>query len=217
VASSEIAVLRKKLDELIHVDTSFETFGSSVHRYRLNPPVSPIELEQFEATHSIILPEPYRTFVSEFSNGGAGPYYGLFPLGFFDAAGGPLERWKEGDGFAGILSEPFPHSESWNLPEVRLMRPGSLEADDEEDAWIRELDNEVWRPELVNGAFPICHQGCAIRNLLVVSGPERGNVWIDDRPNDGGIHPVNSNSPTGTLFFDWYSTWLDESIAALRR
>ena len=216
MASTEVSVIRRKLDELVRVDTSFETFGSSVHRYRLNTPVSPVELDQFEATHAIVLPEPYRTFVSEFSNGGAGPYYGLFPLGFFDAAGGPLEKWNEGDGFAGVLSEPFPHSKSWNLPEARLMPPESFDSDADEDAWIRELDNEVWRPDLVNGAFPICHQGCAIRNLLIVTGPERGNVWVDDRPNDGGIYPDGSNLHTGTLFFDWYSDWLDNSIEALR-
>lgn len=216
MASTEVAVLSRKLDELVRMDASYETFGSSVHRYRLNAPISPAELAEFEAQHSIVLPEHYRTFVSEFSNGGAGPHYGLFPLGFFDASGGPLERWTEGDGFAGILAEPFPHSESWNLPESRLEPPASFENDEEEEAWIRELDGEVWRPELVDGAFPICHQGCAIRNLLIVTGPERGNVWVDDRPNDGGIFPGRGNSTAGTPFFEWYSTWLDDSIAALR-
>ena len=217
VASIEIAVLRKKLDELRCIDTSFETFGSSAHLYRMNAPLSETKLDEFETRHSITLPEPYRTFVSEFSNGGAGPYYGLFPLGYFDAAGGPLERWKEGDGFAGILAKPFPHSEAWNLPEARLLPPDSFENDEEEEAWIREVDGEVWRPDLVNGAFPICHQGCAIRNLLIVNGPERGNVWVDDRPNDGGIYPDGDDPHTGTPFFDWYSNWLDASIAALKR
>lgn len=216
MVSTEISILRQKLDELRRIDRSFETFGSGEHRYRLEPPLSEAELGEFEGKHTISLPEPYRTFVSELSNGGPGPYYGLFPLGYFDAAGGPLERWKEGDGFAGNLSEPFPHSKTWNLSDARFNRPEYFETDEEEEAWCRALDNEMWRPELVNGAFPICHQGCAIRNLLVVSGPERGNVWVDDRPNDGGIYPDDCGSQPGTPFLNWYLNWLDNSIAALQ-
>ena len=217
MASVEIATINKKLDELRRTDTSFETFGSSVHCYQLNAPLSEVELGEFEVAHALILPEPYRTFISELGNGGAGPFYGLFPLGFFDATGGPLERWKEGDGFAGDLSKVFPHREPWNVSDAWFEHSGHFENDDEEDAWIRAFENEVWNPELVNGAFPICHEGCAIRNLLVVTGPERGNVWTDDRANDGGIYPNSEDSKTGASFFEWYSGWIDRSVDALSR
>lgn len=217
MVSTEISILREKLDELRRMDGSFETFGSVAHRYRVEPPLTEVELKQFEAKHEVSLPEPYRTFVSELSNGGPGPYYGLFPLGYFDGAGGPLERWEEGDGVAGDLSKPFPHTESWNLPDERFKCPEKFGNDDEEESWYRALDDATWQPELVNGAFPICHQGCAVRSLLIVSGPERGNIWIDDRPNDGGIFPDGSDSQSGTSFFNWYLNWLDTSIAALSR
>jgi hypothetical protein len=217
MGSVEIANIKKRLNDLAHLDTTFETFGSSAHRYLLNAPLSDLELEAFENNHAIILPDPYRTFISKIGNGGAGPYYGLFPLGFFDAAGGPLERWKAGDGFAGDLSEPFPHREMWSASEEWFEHSGRFKNDDEEDAWVRAFEDEVWNPELVNGAFPICHEGCAIRHLLIVTGPERGNVWIDDRANDGGIHPINKDSKTGAPFLEWYSGWIDRSTDALSR
>jgi hypothetical protein len=37
--------------------------------------------------------------------------------------------------------------------------------------------------------------------LLVVTGPARGQVWIDDRGADAGIDPE-------TDFTDWYLGWL---------
>ncbi len=52
----------------------------------------------------------------------------------------------------------------------------------------------------------ICHFGCGVYFLLVVSGPERGNIWIDDRASDYGI------TPWGGDFFTWYDTWLEDSL-----
>lgn len=214
--STNASILLRKLEELRRIDRSFATFGSSSHQYRLEPPLPRAKLESFEAEHSIVLPEPYRTFISELSNGGAGPYCGLFPLGYFDGSGGPLERWSEGDGFAGQLSRPFPHRQPWSLPDSRYKCPDAFETEEEEEAWYKALEDETWKPELVDGAFPICHQGCAIRNLLVVTGPERGKVWVDDRASDGGIFPEGDDPNSGISFFDWYSDWLDRSIAALK-
>ena len=50
-------------------------------------------------------------------------------------------------------------------------------------------------------------------NLLVVTGAEYGNIWIDARPSDGGIRPITSSGQQGRIqFLDWYELWLDKSI-----
>jgi hypothetical protein len=44
------------------------------------------------------LPQEYRHFLTEIGNGGAGPFYGLFPWGKWDGAGRELVTWQGGDG-----------------------------------------------------------------------------------------------------------------------
>ena len=215
MASIEIARIRGKLDDLQQRDASFSVFGSGRHRYKLNPTMHEPEIRQFERAHSVTLPSEYRSFLLECGNGGAGPYYGLFPLGYFDGSGGPLETWSEGDGFAGILSRPFPHETAWRLPSDRYTPPDLFRCAEEEKIWYQTLNDETWRPELIAGAFPICHQGCAVRNCLVISGAERGKVWVDDRANDNGIFPETSETSERVGFLEWYESWLDESLAAV--
>ena len=205
-----------QLKALRRGDPSFKLFGANEHRYQLNPVLSESEIRQFEASHSVALPKEYRTFLLKCGNGGAGPYYGVFPLGFFDGAGGPLESWTEGDGFAGVLSRSFPHNNAWNLPVERFTPPDIFRCAEEEDIWHQTLDADKWKPSLVDGAFPIAHQGCAIRNYLVVSGDERGNVWVDDRANDNGIYPETMNSSSRVTFLEWYLSWLDEALAKVQ-
>ena len=44
-----------------------------------------------------------------------------------------------------------------------------------------------WVP--VDGAIPVCHEGCAVRDWLVVSGPEAGRVWHDATADMKGWSP----------------------------
>jgi hypothetical protein len=201
----------RKLSVLQARDISLSVFGASSHRYRLNEVASPAAIAAFEDEHQVRLPTDYREFLARCGNGGAGPYYGLFPLGLFDGAGNGLEPWHEGDGFAGFLSLPFPHREPWNLPGARFKLPEDL-LGDAEDKWYEELDKEYWAPGLTNGAFPICHQGCAYRNLLIVSGPERGHIWVDGRASDEGIVPVTDHDGKRISFSTWYTSWLEAAL-----
>ena len=79
----DIAVLRDLLGLLRAADTGFRVFGSDHHRYRLGSVLSEAELTAFELANGVRLPEDYRRFLSEIGNGGAGPFYGLEPLGTF--------------------------------------------------------------------------------------------------------------------------------------
>jgi hypothetical protein len=88
-------------------------FGSDGHGFQMNPVLSESEAAAFERDHKIVLPSDYRQFVTEVGNGGAGPFYGVFPLGFMDE-NFDQRPWQENDGFVGALSEPFQFQQEWN-------------------------------------------------------------------------------------------------------
>ena len=200
------------LADLKRRDPHFEVFGADAHRYELNPPLPVQQVAAFETQHRVKLPEDYRRFITEIGNGGAGPYYGVFRFGEHDD-GDDFRPW-DGGYLVGDLSAEFPHQEEWNLPAAfwaRMPHPGPDIPVDEEDrmmeAWVKELDENYWNPEIMRGAIPICHLGCAIRHWLVIHGRQRGFVWADDRVDNRGIAPLKTDSRQLT-FADWYTMWL---------
>ena len=81
------AAVRAQLEEQRKADPEMKVFGSASHRYRLNPTLSEADVQSFETKYDIELPSDFREFVTQVGNGGAGPFYGLFQLGLFDATG----------------------------------------------------------------------------------------------------------------------------------
>jgi hypothetical protein len=104
-----------------------KVFGADRHRFLVNEPLPESHVLTFETTHKIKLPVDYRSFLTTIGNGGAGPYYGIFPLGYMDGVGSAIEPWSERNGFAGVLSEPFPLSAEWNdlAGMLLLLVPGA--------------------------------------------------------------------------------------------
>ena len=206
------------LRELDHQDAQRKVFGSHVHQYRLRPPLPKTVIEAFEKPNHVALPGDYKYFITEIGNGGAGPYYGLFPFGQHDD-GHDLCAW-DGGGLVGDFSKAFPHREAWNLPASFWQNqpdpPPDMPPDDEDglrEAWDRELEEKYWDPALMNGAIPICHLGCAYRQWLVINGEQRGYVWRDDRVDDKGISPLRDESGKQMTFADWYMSWLHGTLA----
>lgn len=206
----DYAAIRDALATLRAAVPPPRVFGSGVHAFQLNPPLGEAEVSAFEVAHRVTLPNDYRGFLTEAGNGGAGPYYGLFRLGEMDD--GP---WREGDGFVGVLAEPFPHVGPWNdltgRPEFDDSRADDLESEDEHGERLDAWEAEYFRTVNVNGAVPICHLGCAQRQWLVVTGPEAGNVWDDRRVDHDGLRPVVSDRRR-VSFLEWYCGWLDDAI-----
>ena len=92
--------------------------------------------------------------------------------------------WEDGY-LIGDLSKSFPHSEKWNLPSSfweSKPNPSNCETEEQEnEVWDKryeKLEEKYWIEEVMNGAIPICHKGCAIRTWLVVTGPLSGTVWM---------------------------------------
>jgi hypothetical protein len=103
--------------------------------------------------------------------------------------------WAENGGFVGVLSRPFPHTGPWNDLSAESVYDESRSGDpayEEEYEWLHDAweDQVYWSAANVNGAVPICHLGCAMRQWLVVTGPEAGKVWDDDRTDHGGLTPL---------------------------
>lgn len=185
-------------------------FGAAGHGFKLNASVSEADVRAFEERHGVTLPDDYRGFLLNIGNGGAGPYYGIFKLGEMDDNFGYV-AWQANSHFVGLLSTPFPFTEQWN--DV-AGRPDPDDVGEEE--YERQLD--AWEKHYfmpIDGAIPICHLGCAMWVWLVVSGPERGRVWIDDRASDNGIRPVVGKADERLTFGGWYQAWLDEALAQL--
>ena len=205
---ADFTAIRDDLWRLRESAVSLQVFGSQSHGFRTHPPLSEEAVREFEARHRITLPPEYRGFLIHVGNGGAGPAYGLFKLGEMDDGFGH-KPWTENDGFVVVLSQPFPHTGPWNdLIEEPVYDESRQDDPEWEDEYHRQLDaweNRVyWNPANVNGAVPICHLGCALRQWLVVTGPEAGNVWNDDRADHGGLKPLQRAGLERITFLQWY-------------
>jgi hypothetical protein len=210
VEEFDIPVVKTAISRLREAEVPL--FGADKHGFHLNPPLSEAEATAFERDHSVLLPPDYRQFITRIGNGGAGPFYGIFPLGSMDHNFN-LRPWKENDGFVGTLSKPFPFKHEWNdlcvMPQDDLLKRDA----DEYDRRIEQFDRTYWSSDLVNGAIPICHEGCALRMWLVLSGEQAGNVWEDRRSEYKGLRPVRIDNGSSATFYEWYAEWLDNCFA----
>jgi hypothetical protein len=186
-----------------------DVFGAEAHGFDLNPELHEADLATFERTHGVKLPSDYRAFLMSVGNGGAGPFYGVFPLGKVDD-NFDLRDWGEGD--IGVLSKTFPFDKEWN--DLSTKPDDDLIDGDEAEYWkqMKAFDRTYWNVALINGSFPICHQGCALRILLVVSGDQAGYLWDDRRSEYGGIKPIRLADGSPATFSGWYREWLDRCL-----
>lgn len=217
---ADFAVIRDDLRRLRASIARLNVFGSQAHGFRMHPALSEEEVKQFEARHHITLPSEYRGFLIHVGNGGAGPAYGLFKLGEMDDGFGH-EVWKEKDGIIGVLSLPFPHTGPWNDLSEEPVYDEFRESDpDWKEEYQRQMDawedRVYWNTANVNGAIPLCHLGCALRQWLVVTGPEVGNVWDDYRTDHGGLKPLQQADRQRVTFLQWYRSWLDDALRQLQ-
>ncbi|MEP3890364.1 MAG: SMI1/KNR4 family protein [Hellea sp.] len=209
--------LQVKLQALKKRDPNFSIFGASQHRYQLRPVISKDVVDGFERKYGCAFPDDYKDFIMSVGNGGAGPSYGLFPLGQHDLNHG-MCAWDE-DYILGDPSKSFKHKQAWNLPSSFLNKkpdPEICKSEEQEEAfwesWQDEINLTYWTGDIMEGAIPICHHGCAVRTWLVVTGPMSGTIWDDHRSEYNGIAPVMTSDGVYSSFTDWYSAWLMQSL-----
>lgn len=121
-----------------------EVFGAVGHGFQMNPELPESEAASFERDHNIALPSDYRQFLTGIGNGGPGPFYGVFPLGFMDD-NFDLRPWH---GVVGNLLKPFPFQDEWNdlsgQPDADLLRRDTKEYDRQ----IDQFDARYGHPDL---------------------------------------------------------------------
>jgi len=191
-------------------------FDAESHRFLVNLPLSEAAVEAFEREHRVSLPSDYRRFLTEIGNGGAGPFYGVFPLGVMDDNFG-LRTWSENDGTVGVLSEPFPYEKEWNDLSGQ---PNDALLETDEAEYNRRLElfsDSYWCSSHVNGAIPICHEGCALRVWLVLNGSQAGCLWRDLRSEFAGLKPIQTADGSPATFASWYGEWLGNVSAPKQR
>ena len=177
---------------------NFQPFGVEFHALRRRRRLTEGQVTAFERRHAVQLPSEYRAFITRVANGGAGPAYGLYSLA---EAVTNEPRGRVPDDF---LRTPFRHRDSYNpLEDPKLA-----------SFWPRVEDGEIAEDEAdrrylyqAAGTLVLCHEGCGILHLLVVTGRSRGQMWVDDRCNDQGLFSL------GVGFLDWYERWLDSTLA----
>lgn len=201
--------IREEVEFLAHRGGT--VFGAASHGFHLSPVLTESEVAAFERQHGVALPQDYRLFLMMVGGGGAGPYHGLFRFGETDD-GFDFRAWRACDGFVGTPGTPFPHTAAWN--DLDGLPCESLAGTDEGE-YSRQMEKfEERYYRAIDGAIPICHLGCALRQWLVVTGPEAGHVWLDSRSDFEGLSPVLDDGVSRTTFYVWYRTWLDKALAA---
>jgi hypothetical protein len=143
----------------------------------------------FEAEHGIVLPEPYRSFVATISDGSSAgpPEYGLVELAALPSGWGA-------DRPARALSKPFPLSKEWFW--------------DSEPRAASEYE-DVLDAVFAHGSIVLGADGCGMYWHLIVTGEQRGNIWLTC---DGGAAPfgaVFGHTTAQPGFAGWTRHWMD--------
>ena len=196
--SKQLEGIKHKLKLVKTKDSTFNVFGAASHKYHLDPPASHSYVEIFEKRHGIQLPEAFKAFVLHIGNGGisyqnsgAGPYYGIYPLGT-------------------CLDQLVPENPETFLRKECCLRPEIDELQWEKLTQILDADgtpDDVYDEELENlyaGILPLGFQGCSYVHGLVLNGAHKGKIVNADMATVE--KPVFSKDAN---FLDWYERWLD--------
>lgn len=145
------------------------------------PPLGQEGVVAWEAENRVTLPEPYRTFVTEVSNGSSlGPAEdgGLQPLGWLPASWPDLGPRAPG--------EPFPLEAAWPWEDDDTV--------DDDDPRI----NTVY----TQGSVVLGSEDGQSFWILLTAGSRRGEVWM---VADVGAIPVPADEAWG--FEEWVRHW----------
>lgn len=138
------------------------------------------ELAAFESQWGVSLPENYRNYLKTVGGG-------CFTSSKVDL----LEDWSyHPDALAkDYLQRPFPHVEAWN--DRTLLT---------DEGWNSPYFSNDW----VAGSIRIRQTGCEGRDILIITGSLRGEVWHDDRACNGeGVYPLIDNDGRHLQFDDY--------------
>ncbi|MEU5973187.1 SMI1/KNR4 family protein [Streptomyces sp. NPDC047315] len=147
------------------------------------------EVRAAEAEHGVTFPAEYRAYLLH-----------PLPVGPVNALERTAGRWRWDDADKtryGLLDVDFPHPDTYP-------NPAETGADAGADA-----ETEAFEHRRTAGAVVLRDEGYGLATLLVVTGAERGTMWLDARKIGGTILPLERDG--GPVGFD---RWLTELVAA---
>lgn len=214
VVGERVAAAARLADELGHARRPFTPVQP--------PPLPEVEVAALESWLGIRLPSEYRSYVVEVANGGIGPRGRLLPIERDKANG-----WRLGWGWTGrvdpaTVRRPFPAERMDH--DARLLRCGPPPFEEAFtdldrfqhafDEWAGRANAGVLAPERTAGAIPIMDRPWRDEVIwLIVTGPARGQIWLDPRDGTGeeDMSPLTSRADGQPLTFrSWYLEWLDD-------
>ena len=196
IFDEQLQRIKDKLAVARTADEDLKVFDAGTHEYLLNVPAPEEEVSAFEQKHSIQLPECFRSFLLVIGNGGigsrgsgAGPGYGIYPLGY------------------GVAGENFLQHDCLLDPEMEIDQWKSLTEFEHGETSISKEEYRLAAGKLFGGVLPLGTQGCTYIHALVLNGPHKGRVVNLDY--NYMMLPIFSDT---TNFLDYYEGWLDEVI-----
>jgi hypothetical protein len=170
------------VEVLRRLDRGRDVFGANRHHWQVQPPLGEELVTTLEQELGYALPAGYRTYLTAYGNGGAGPLFGVraFPVHL-----SATERIR--------LRRPFP-----GMAAVHR-RVAEAGVDVDADGYF-ELDDEALLERLLNGTWRIADDGCGHHARIVLHGAQPGTILTVNL--EGGIRD------TGQDFLGWSSTWV---------
>lgn len=206
----DVSSVRSALDRLREKSPTATAIGARGHGFILNRPLPETEVAAFETNYRLRLPVQYRQFLLEVGNGGAGPGYGVFPLGF-EMPVREMRSWRARLDTNWYPQLAFRLTAVWNPIEGKP--DAVLLSTHEYELALEEWQAEYFGNGLMDGAIPISTPGCGLMDWLVVTGSEAGHVWGDYRADERGIGPLGLPGKSRITFDEWYLSWLACVIA----
>ncbi|MBD0696067.1 SMI1/KNR4 family protein [Streptomyces sp. CBMA123] len=184
-----------------------------------NAPAAPLtedQVSEAEQQFGIIFPADYRGFLLRVSAGGH------FPR---ELRRGPDGWHWVGDQDTDLtrLGTPFPDhdaalaasDEFWDNPLREADYANPEEFQSALAVWSEAA--EAAERDRVTGAVFLKGHGHNFSALLVVSGPQHGEMWFDGRPTCDRLNPLLTDEGRPAGFADWYLDWLNHESGSKRR
>lgn len=197
-SDAHAAYLKALVEKAGNKDAGYTVFGSSKHKYRLNPALPLDAVRRFERQYHLTLPEDYVFFLTKVGNGGAGPYYGLYSL----------EELGMYTQYLGLYHE----TDREGLPafiDRKMCKADWSEAMKEAEEAAEDQEYDALMKRVCSGLLVIGTQGCTYDNLLMWKGSEAGKVVYID----WNMEPEYGPFLTGLPFLEWYERYFLEILA----
>lgn len=188
--------LQDLIAEAARVDAGRQVFGAEKHQYRLGPVLALEEIRRVETQRQMKFPEEYVFYLTQVGNGGAGPYYGLYP---FERVMRENRNPRLGQIFEQTVM-PGITGKQWREHMQRLDALGeNMETD---------MECEAYRGELYAGMLSVGTQGCTYDHMLMLAGKYAGRIMY----MDWNELPDNPPFDTGMTFLEWMEGYFRDII-----